>query len=72
MACLKITIFTKSSPWPDVPLAEIDALSLNYWMTKFVQEVARPSKERYLPKTLYQIVCYFFNVVVVLVYEYVN
>ena len=28
-----------------------------YWLTKFVQGVAKPSKERYPPKTLYQIVC---------------
>ena len=28
----------------DVPLVEMDALSLNYWMTKFVQEVTRPPK----------------------------
>ena len=32
--------------------------SVNYWLTKFVQEVAKPSKERYPPKTLlYQIAC---------------
>ena len=30
---------------------------LNDWMTKFVQGVAKPSKERYPPKTLFQIVC---------------
>ena len=35
----------------------MDALSVNYWLTKFVEEVAKPSKERYPPKTLYQIVC---------------
>ena len=54
----------------DVPLVEnleMDALSLNYWMTKFVQGVVKPSKERYP-----QIVCYFVNVVVVLVYKYVH
>lgn len=34
----------------------MDALSVNYWKTKFVQEVAKPSKERDPPKTLYQIV----------------
>ena len=54
----------------DLPLVEnleMDALSLNYWMTKFVQGVAKPSKERYP-----QIVCYFVNVVVVLVYKYVH
>ena len=30
----------------NVPLVEMDALSLNYWMVKFFQEVAKPSKER--------------------------
>ena len=54
----------------DVPLVEnleMDALSLNYWMTKFVQGEVNPSKERY-PRIL----CYFVNVVVVLVYKYVH
>ncbi|CAH3182597.1 unnamed protein product [Porites evermanni] len=35
----------------------MDALTLNYWLSKFVQEVAKCSKDPYLPKTLYQIVC---------------
>ena len=30
-------------------------LSINYWLTKFVQEVVKPSKKRYPPKTLYGI-----------------
>ncbi|XP_068742075.1 uncharacterized protein [Montipora capricornis] len=41
----------------EIPLLQMDALSVNYWLTKFVQEVAKPSKERYPPKTIYQIVC---------------
>lgn len=41
----------------DVSIVDMDVLSANYWLTKFVQEVAKPSKERYPPKTLYQIVC---------------
>ncbi|PFX15022.1 Neuropeptide Y receptor [Stylophora pistillata] len=41
----------------ETPLFQMDALSVNYWLTKFVQEVDKPSKERYPPKTLYQIVC---------------
>ena len=41
----------------EIPLLQMDALSVNYWLTKFVEEVAKPSKERYPPKTLYQIVC---------------
>ena len=40
-----------------IPLFQMDAISVNYWLTKFVQEVAKPSKERYPPKTFYQIVC---------------
>jgi len=41
----------------EIPLFPMDAISVNYWLTKFIQEVAKPSKERYPPKTLYQIVC---------------
>ena len=41
----------------EIPLVQMDALSVNYWLTKIVQEVAKPSKERCPPKTLYQIVC---------------
>ena len=33
----------------EIPLFQMDAISFNYWLTKFVQEVARPSKERYPP-----------------------
>ena len=36
----------------DTPLVEMSVWSVNYWLTKFVQEVANPSKERYPPKTL--------------------
>ena len=39
------------------PLLEMDALSLNYWLAKFIQEVAKPSKERNPARTIYQIVC---------------
>ena len=35
----------------------MDVLTLNYWLSKFVQEVAKCSKDPYPPKTLYQIVC---------------
>jgi len=34
----------------------MSVLSINYWLTKFVQEVTKPSKERYPPKTLYGII----------------
>ena len=30
----------------DTPLVEMSVLSINYWLTKFVQEVAKPPKER--------------------------
>ena len=40
----------------DTPLVEMSVLSINYWLTKFVQEVAKPSKEHYPPKTLYSII----------------
>ena len=39
------------------PITEDDALSLNYWLSKFVQEVAKCFKDPCPPKTLYQIVC---------------
>ena len=41
----------------DVSLFDMDAHSLNYWLAKFVQEVAKANMQRYPPKTLYQIVC---------------
>ena len=33
----------------EFPLLEMDALSLNYWLAKFIQEVAKPSKETGIP-----------------------
>ena len=54
---LNSMICTQLSSWKLVSLVQIDASSLNYWLTKFIQEVAKPSKERYQAKTLYQIVC---------------
>ena len=50
-------ICTQLSSWKLVSLVQMDASSLNYWLTKFIQEVAKPSKERYQAKTLYQILC---------------
>ena len=38
-------------------ITEMDALTLNYWLSKFVQEVAKCSKDPYPPKTLNQIDC---------------
>ena len=39
------------------PITEMDALTLDYWLSKFVQEVAKCSKDPYPLKTLYQIIC---------------
>ena len=38
-------------------MEDMDAISLNFWLTKFVMEVAKDSGERYPPKTVYRIVC---------------
>ena len=38
-------------------LEDLDSLSLNYWLTKFVQEVANKNGGRYPPRSLYRIVC---------------
>lgn len=38
-------------------IEEMDALSLNYWLSKFVMEVAKKAGERYPAKTIYGIVC---------------
>ena len=40
----------------NTPLLYMDATSLNYWLTTFVQEVAKRSKERYPPRTVYGII----------------
>ena len=38
-------------------LEDLDSLSLNYWLTKFVQEVANKNGGRYPSRSLYGIVC---------------
>ena len=38
-------------------IEEMDALSLNYWLSKFVMEVAKKTGERHPAKTLYGMVC---------------
>ena len=38
-------------------IEEMDAVTSNYWLSKFVMEVAKKSGERYPPKTIYGIVC---------------
>ena len=38
-------------------IAGMDVLSLNYWLSKFMVEVAKKSDERYPLKTVYGIIC---------------
>ena len=38
-------------------IEDMDAISLNYWLTKFAMEVGKDSGERYPPRTAYRIVC---------------
>ena len=38
-------------------IEEMDAVTLNYWLSKFVMEVAKKSGERYPPNSVYGIVC---------------
>ena len=38
-------------------IEDMDALSSNYWLSKFVTEVAQKSGVRYPPKIVYGIVC---------------
>ena len=40
-----------------ISIEEMDAVTLNYRLSKFVMEVAKKSGERYPPKTVYGIVC---------------
>ena len=40
----------------DTSLIEMNASSLNYCLSKFVQEVAKSSSERYPPRTVYGII----------------
>ena len=38
-------------------IEEMDAVSLNYWLGKFMTEVAKKSVERYPQMTVYGIIC---------------
>ena len=38
-------------------IEEMDAVTLNYWLSKIVMEVANKWGERYPPRTVYGIVC---------------
>ena len=38
-------------------IAAMNVLSLNYWLSKFVIEIAKKSGERYPPKSVYGIIC---------------
>ena len=41
----------------EVQFLEMDVLRLKYWLAKFIKEVAKPSKERYPLRTIYQVMC---------------
>ena len=40
-----------------ISIEEMDAVTLNYWLSKFVMEVVKNSGDRYPPKTVYGIIC---------------
>ena len=40
-----------------IPLQEMDAVSLAFWLRKFVGEVANANGERYPARTLYCLIC---------------
>lgn len=40
-----------------VPVHEMTKYSLNFWLCKFVTEVAKRNGERYPPKSLYLLIC---------------
>ena len=42
---------------PEERLEDLNSLSLNFWLTKFVQEVANKTGGRYPPRWLYGIFC---------------
>ena len=41
----------------DTAITDMSACSLNYWLSKFVQEVSNSSGEHYLSRSLYSIIC---------------
>ena len=40
-----------------VPLEEMSAKTLNFWLSKFIGEVAKQNGERYPPKSVHLLVC---------------
>ena len=38
-------------------IEEMDAVTLNYWLSKFVMEVAKKSRERYPLNTVHGVIC---------------
>ena len=38
-------------------LEDLDSLSLKFWLTKFVRDVANKTGGRYTPRSLYEIFC---------------
>lgn len=41
----------------DTAITDMSACSLNYWLSKFAQEVSNSSGERYPARSLYSIIC---------------
>ena len=41
----------------DTAITDMSACSVNYWLSKFVQEVSNSSGERYPSRSLYSIIC---------------
>ena len=41
----------------DTAITDMSGCSLNYWLSKFVQEVSNSSGERYPSRSLYSIIC---------------
>ena len=54
-ACSKIMFFYRVQCLED-NLEDLERLSLDYWVAKFVQEVAYKKGGRYPPRSLYEIV----------------
>ena len=51
---IQATYFSTKNPYC-IYIAGMDALSLNYWLSKFVMEVAKKSGGRYPPKPLFMV-----------------
>ena len=54
---VKVTVLDCDGLFKDYELHKVEALSLKYWLSKVVMEVAKKSGEIYPPKTVYDIKC---------------